>query len=257
MVKMELFPIRTGHLQKGGDLVAALLENAAVQANDILVISSKVVATIEGAAVKLEDIEVSDAAQAWAEKHGRSPAFRQAVLNELQRMHGRILDENSRFMRSEVRPDGMPKGTILTAAAGLDESNIDAGYTVGWPHDPVTSAKKIQEEILEKTGCRVGVVISDSCLLPRRLGVIAQALVAVGFDPIETQIGQPDLHGKPLRVTNEARADQLATAANYLMGNANQATPAVIVRNHGLPMTDFAGWVPGIEPEEDLFKGLL
>lgn len=251
---MELIPITTGTLHKGDNLIEHILQNADVESGDILVLSSKVVATVEGAAVKLKDIEVSDAARTWAEKHGRNPAFRQAVLNELQRMNGRIVDEESRYMRSEVRPDGLETGVILTAAAGLDESNIDAGYTIGWPHDPVTSAKKIHEEIFQKTGHKIGVVISDSCLLPRRLGVIAQALVAVGFDPIETQIGQPDLFGKPLRVTNEARADQLATAANYLMGNASQATPAVIIRSHGLPMTNFAEWVPGINPEEDLFQ---
>lgn len=85
-------------------------------------------------------------------------------------------------------------------------------------------------------------------------GVTAFALVVVGFDPIENYIGKKDLFGRQLLVTREARADQLATAANFLMGNADQAIPAVIVRGHGLPFSDFAGWVPGIKKEEDMFN---
>ena len=71
------------------------------------------------------------------------------------------------------------------------------------------------------------------------------------------QKGKQDLFGKELKITTEAIADQLATVANTLMGNASQATPVVIIRDHGLPFSDLAGWVPGIEPSEDLFRGIL
>ena len=80
------------------------------------------------------------------------------------------------------------------------------------------------------------------------LGVTAFALVCVGLDPLLSQQGVEDLFGKPLRITTEAIADQLATAANFVMGNAGQSTPAAIIRAHGLRLSDFAGWVPGIEP---------
>ena len=71
------------------------------------------------------------------------------------------------------------------------------------------------------------------------------------------QKGKQDLFGKELKITTEAIADQLATAANTLMGNASQSTPIVIIRDHGIPLSDFAGWVPGIEPSADLFRGIL
>jgi len=58
-------------------------------------------------------------------------------------------------------------------------------------------------------------------------------------------------------MTFEATADQLATAANFLMGNAAESVPAVILRGHGITLTEDEGWVPGIKPEEDLFKGLF
>ena len=74
-----------------------------------------------------------------------------------------------------------------------------------------------------------------------------------GLDPLLSQKGKTDLFGKPLKITTEAVADQLATAANFLMGNAAQSIPAVIIRDHGLTLSDWEGWIPGIEPEKDLF----
>jgi coenzyme F420-0:L-glutamate ligase/coenzyme F420-1:gamma-L-glutamate ligase len=82
-------------------------------------------------------------------------------------------------------------------------------------------------------------------------------LTVSGFDPLISQIDTPDLFGTPLKMTHEATADQLATAANFLMGNADESTPAVVIRDHGLPLTDFHGWVPGIARKDDLFAGLL
>ena len=77
------------------------------------------------------------------------------------------------------------------------------------------------------------------------------------MDPIRDEIGKPDLFGKPLRITRDAVADELASAASLLMGNAAQATPAVIARGHGLPKSDFGGWVPTFPPEEDLFRDVI
>lgn len=254
---MEILAIQTGHLHAGDSLAEHILQNCTLQQGDVLTVSSKVLATVEGAAIDLRTIEVSAEAASWAKKHERSPAFRQAVLNELDRLHGSILDEASKYMRSQVQPTGMETGVILTAAAGLDESNIAEGFAIGWPLHPVESATKLRQNIQKVLDIDIGIIISDSCLLPRRLGVIAQALVVVGFDPIVSHIGKPDLHGRPLLVTNEAIADQLATAANFIMGNADQAIPAAILRNTGVELNSFAGWVPGIDPAEDLFRGLL
>jgi len=83
--------------------------------------------------------------------------------------------------------------------------------------------------------------------------VTAFALVVSGFDPLVSKIGERDLFGRELTMTVEAVADQLATAANMIMGNAAESRPATIIRNHGIPFTDFEGWVPGISKEEDLF----
>jgi F420-0:gamma-glutamyl ligase len=86
------------------------------------------------------------------------------------------------------------------------------------------------------------------------LGVTAIALAVSGIDPITDLRGTFDLDGKKLEITNEALADQLATAANMLMGNAAESIPAVIVRDHLISFSEFEGWVPGIDPHEDLFQ---
>ncbi|MBU1123155.1 coenzyme F420-0:L-glutamate ligase, partial [Patescibacteria group bacterium] len=107
------------------------------------------------------------------------------------------------------------------------------------------------------TGKKIAVILTDSCCRPRRIGVSAYALTVSGIDPLEDRIGKKDLFGKELLMTMESRADQLATATNMLMGNTNESIPAAIVRDHGLELSDFEGWVDGIEPEEDLFAGIL
>lgn len=86
---------------------------------------------------------------------------------------------------------------------------------------------------------------------------MAFALATCGVDPFKSEIGEQDLHGKTMHITVEARADQLATAANMLMGNSAQSIPAVVVRNHGFSFSNFCGWVDGIEPEQDLFSAIL
>ena len=111
--------------------------------------------------------------------------------------------------------------------------------------------------LTEDHGKKIAVIVSDSCCVPRRMGVTAFALVTSGIDPFVAQKGKPDLFGRALRFTQEAIADQLATTANMVMGNADQSTPAAIIRDHGISLSPFDGWVKGIEPEEDLFRSMI
>jgi coenzyme F420-0:L-glutamate ligase len=255
---MQLFPLRTGILRAGDDLVAVLLKGASaqrfvVESGDIIVISSKVVATVEGAACNLSSLTASPEAKLWAERCGGEPTFRQAVLEETKRWNGRVLGSCENAMLTELRPHGMTQGVLLVPNAGLDQSNAPPGFAIGWPRDPVASARTIRRRLEEQM--QQAVVLSDSCCRPGRLGVTAFALTVSGLDPIQSQIGIPDLFGKPLQMTQEAVADQLATAANLLMGNAAEGIPAVLIRDHGFSLSNYEGWVPGIDPEEDLFAG--
>jgi len=254
---MQLIPIKTPLLKSGDNLAQILTENTKFEDGDILAISSKAVATVEGTAIDLSKIEVTEEGRKWADRCGRTPGFRQAILNETERLHGKVVGGCPHAMLTELKPEGYPEGIILVPNAGLDQSNVEEGFAVGWPLDPVGSVSRLRKELEKKTGKRIAVILTDSCCRPRRIGVTALTLTASGIDPLESQIGKHDLFGKELKMTQEARGDQLATAANMVMGNADESIPAAIIRDHGLKLSDFEGWVESMEPEEDLFAGIL
>src|SRR3989338_623925 len=141
---MILLPIQTRLLTKGDSLAK---EIADARAGDIIVISSKVIATSEGAMIDLRKITPSERAKKLSTQTGRSEEFMQAVLEETKRLDGKIHSAVPGAVLTEVKPKDLPSGTILTANAGLDESNIEKGYTVGWPHDPVKSAQRLKKEL--------------------------------------------------------------------------------------------------------------
>lgn len=254
---MEVHGVVTPILRSGDDFAAILAASTLLRSGDVVVVSSKAVATCEGAAIDLSTISPTAQAVKWSKKCGQTPEFRQAVLNETARMHGWVGGSCPHAMFTYLQPDGFGTGALLSANAGLDLSNVEKGYAIGWPIDPVTSTRRLAAAIAEKSGKHVAVVMGDSCCMPARLGVIAFALTACGIEPLVNHMGSADLFGKTFRMTREAVADQLCIAANFVMGNTGQRTPAAIVRGHGLPASDFCGWVPGIEPEEDLFRDML
>ncbi|PIR50815.1 hypothetical protein COU78_04535 [Candidatus Peregrinibacteria bacterium CG10_big_fil_rev_8_21_14_0_10_49_24] len=254
---MLLTPVHTGICNKNTDLCQKILDCITPEDGDILVISSKVCAITEGATIDLSSLSISDAAEQWAKRCGRTAAFRQAVLNETQRMHGTVIGECPLAMLCELQPEGLQEGSILAVNAGLDCSNIEKGNAIGWPKDPVRSTNALRNALEKATGKRLSVIMSDSCCRPSRLGVSAMALTVSGMEPLLSQVGREDIFGNTLSMTHEAVADQLATSANFLMGNADQMIPVVLIRDHGIPRSDFSGWVPGIQREQDIFQGLL
>lgn len=309
---MLILPMHTRVIRPSDDLVFVLLEAARrlqiskFRHQDIVVVSSKAVATAEGRIINLGALKISGEAEKLSKQCGRSPGFCQAVLDEAQFRNGEVCGTCPGSPRgapllprrggakwgailTELKPQGLTTGTIFAPNAGLDESNIEKGFAVGWPADPVGSVRKLrgtfEVQIQDSKTPRLrqgfagqarrqdskqvpspksqvqspklAVILSDSCCMPRRRGVTAYALAVSGIDPLQDEAGKKDLFGKPLQITVEAVADQLATAANALMGNAAQSIPAVIIRDHGLNMSNFEGWVPGIEPGEDMFHELL
>lgn len=196
-------------------------------------------------------------ARTWSAQCDQDARFTEAVLRETRRMNGYVERACPVALLTSLKPEGMSEGRILCPNAGLDQSNIENHWAIGWPHDPVQSARHLREAWLGGQGNnrkRLGVIITDSCCRPGRIGVTAFALTYAGIEPILSSIGTQDLFGKPLRVTREACADQLATAANAIMGNAAQSTPAVVIRGYDATFVETSGWVPGIDPVEDIFS---
>ncbi len=287
---MILLPLTTPLLRSGDDLATILCRTGAIHNGDILVLSSKALATVEGAQIDLSAIEISEEAKKYAITCNQDPRFTQAILEETTRMNGRVVGTCPYALFTALRPEGMEAGMILCPNAGLDQSNVEQGFAIGWPRDCVSSTKRFQQDILryfkketnetkesneteDSTSYKlftrrsqsaggqptssIAIILSDSCCKPARLGVTAFALTCAGIDPLKSEVGSSDLFGKPLRMTHEALADQLATAGNILMGNAGQCTPAAIIRDHNIPFSHYSGWVNGIEPKDDLFADLL
>lgn len=272
---MQILPLTTPLLRAGDSLAAALAKAGTIMAGDILVISSKAVATTEGAAINLRTMTIGEDARRWSATSGLPADFCEAILAETKRMHGRVVGAAPKALLTEVRPDGL-RGALLVPNAGLDRSNIEEGFCIGWPREPVESVRRLRRQLaksIEEPGTRnqdlgnealvprskvlgPAIVMSDSCVHMGRGGVVAFALACSGIDPIRDRVGEQDLFGRPLAVTREAVADQLATAANVVMGNAAESVPAAIIREHCLAASAFEGWVPAIEPAEDLFRNL-
>ena len=276
---MLILPITTPTLKTGDDLPKILHASGMIEPGDIIVVSSKAIATVEDAAIDLARIKPSTEAERLARICSQDPRFTQAVLDETKRLNGAVVGTCPWALITSLRPTGMNRGRILCPNAGLDRSNVRDGFAIGWPEDPVESVDRLWERLKKllrersansdqrsarnraknqqrKTNS-LAMILSDSCCMPGRLGVIAFTLVCAGIDPVLSKIGEKDLFRNPLKFTNEAIADQLATAANAVMGNAAESTPAAIIRDHGLPFSDFCGWVEGIEPENDLFAAIL
>lgn len=221
---MELIGITTPIIQPGNDLATILLSSItqqgySLQHHDILVIAETVVATAQNRIRNLEQVNVSPDAQKLAEQYNLEAALAQLILEEADEILG-----------------GIPhvlltiKDNTLMANAGIDRSNAPLGHVVLLPLDSTTEAWRIKQEIESKTGHEIGVIIADSRTQPLRLGTVGLAVAVAGFEPIKDFRGQSDLFGRPLRITRSAIADNLASAAQLLLGEADEQVPSVLIR---------------------------
>jgi len=279
---MLILPIKTARLTSGDDLSSILSEH--VQDGDILVVSSKAVSMTEGHRWNLSTITPSEEATMLAAKARQDPSFTEAVLQETKRMHGSVVGTCPWALLTSLQPDGMRVGRILCPNAGLDQSNVEEGYAIGWPVDSVKSVAQLRMKLLTQLNDKklqtsphpnsspangggakgrgqevkkIAIILSDSCCRPGRQGVSAFALTVSGLGPLQSEVGKTDLFGRTLKFTHEAIADQLAVAANAVMGNADQSIPAAIIRDHKYAFSDYEGWVEGIAPDEDLFRDVM
>jgi coenzyme F420-0:L-glutamate ligase len=194
---------------------------------DVLAVSSKYVAISEGRIVRLDDVEVSAEAAAVAERYQMNPRIAQLVLGDADHVFGGIPG----FLLTY-------KDGILSPNAGLDRSNIPSGYAVLFPEYPYQSAAAIRRAVRQRLNVDVGVILTDSWLMPGRLGTTGVALATAGFKPIQDERGKTDLFGNPMQVTQRGIADTICAAAELVMGERDEAMPFVIVRNTGVELMD-------------------
>jgi coenzyme F420-0:L-glutamate ligase len=130
------------------------------------------------------------------------------------------------------------KNGILTANAGIDNKNAPVGFAVLWPKDVEKWVMRIREEIKRRIDKKVAVLIVDSGLIPLRIGTVGLALAVAGFKPVKDCRGDKDIYGKPLMITQHAIADNLASAAHLLMGEAAEKTPVVLIKDAPVDFDD-------------------
>ena len=247
----RVFGVRTGLITPGepiaGRFLAALPSSgcAPLQEGDICVFAESAVATAEGRIICLEEVVPTDRAIGLANRYDIDPRVAEVVLSESDEIVGGIPG----FLLS------MKNGTLLPNA-GVDASNAPPGYIVPLPADPDASAVRIKDQIMRTTGVPVGVLVIDSRTHPMRCGCTGVAIGAAGIPSVIDDRGRSDLFGRRLEVTRRAVADDLASAAELVMGEADEGIPAAVIRGLGLPVTEQIG-IEGISAEECLFMGTL
>ncbi len=229
-------------------LVAALRSGGeTLRDGDVVVLAQKIVSKSEGRLVELATVTPSQRALKLA-----SQADKDARLIEL------ILQESNEVLRCQ-------RGVIVVehrlgfvmANAGIDQSNVQQhgdGVALLLPLDPDASCAALRAGLRAATGADVAVVIIDSHGRAWRNGTVGVAIGVAGMPALLDLRGQPDRHGRELRVTEVGLADELAAAASLIMGQAGEGRPVVLAR--GVPHTLRAGRARDlVRPREmDLFR---
>jgi coenzyme F420-0:L-glutamate ligase len=229
---LTVIPIQAPVQKQAFDLNHTLVQaissaGESLQHGDVIAISSKYTAISEGRVVELAAVTVSETAAALAERYHMNPQVAQLVIQEAEHIFGGIHGFLLTSHHGMIQPN-----------AGIDRSNIPNGFAVLFPADPYESARRIRQGVWKQLGVDVGVVLTDSWLIPGRLGTTGLALAVAGFRPIQDERGKIDLFGNPMQVTQRGIADTLCAAAQLVMGERDEATPIVILRNSGVRLED-------------------
>jgi coenzyme F420-0:L-glutamate ligase/coenzyme F420-1:gamma-L-glutamate ligase len=215
----------------GGDDLAALLGDAidragGLVAGDVLVVAQKAVSKAEGRVAHVPP------AQHVA-----------AILDEAARVRRRRGD----FVIADTRHG------FVCASAGIDRSNTpDDDVVVLLPLDPDASARQLRDALSQRYGIAPAVIVTDTFGRPWRLGTTDVAIGVAGMLPLLDLRGTPDARGRELQATIVCVADELASAAELVMGKARQV-PAVLVRGYAVPEGDGAARDLVMPRERDLF----
>lgn len=235
---IELIGLKGIPLIKSGDNLSKIIINAIKKNNidiengDIIVIAQSIISKCLGLIKDLNTIKVTDIANeiykeisSKAEKYKIS--FKSPELIQL------ILDESKDIIKKEHVLIVETKHGFICANAGIDKSNVGGKYNVTLlPENPDKEAEKIRNEISNCMGKEIAVIISDSFGRPFRIGAVGVALGASGINPILDKRGFKDLYGYELQSTIIGQIDNLASAAQLVMGETDEGLPVVIIKGY-------------------------
>ena len=254
MTSLEVITLTGLPLIKAGDdlveLIASSLKLSRVnpRAQDVLVVAQKIVSKAEGRMADLATIKPSAQAIALAADVGKDPRLVEIILSESVR----VVRARRGVLIVEHR-----LGFIM-ANAGVDQSNVapedGSAHVLLLPENPDRSAETLRRGLASLTGIDLPVVINDSFGRPWRQGTAGAAIGVAGLPALIDLRGRPDLFGRKLEFSIIGFADEIAAAASLLMGQADEALPAVLIR--GLRWSASESTAASIvrSPGEDLFR---
>ena len=238
-------------IEKGDNLARLICEAAEkqqtpIQNGDIFVATHVAVSKAEGNVVDLDKVIPSKRAKEIAEKTGKDPCLVEVILREsrdIVRVRDGVLITESR------------QGFVC-ANSGVDRSNIRGERNVApLPRDPDLSARRIRQGIKKLTGRDVAVIVSDTHGRPFRMGEVNVAVGVSGLKPIRDRRGEKDLFGYVLRIKQTAIADELASAAELVIGQANEGIPVALIRGYNYPKSNTARATELVRSrEQNLFR---
>ena len=220
-----------GEIGRGDDLAGLIAARVDLEDGDVVVVTQKIVSKAEGKMVQLD---------------GDDP---EARLRLVESESVRILRRRGELVISETTHG------FVCANAGVDVSNVEDGWAALLPDDPDRSARRIRDGLRAASGKDVAVVVSDTFGRPWRKGVVDVAIGCAGVAAVVDLRGTSDANGRALTATEVCVADELASAAELVMGKA-AAVPAAVVRGvqrRWLRRGSVAGEVVR-PPAEDLFR---
>lgn len=247
----QIIPILINDDISKGDDVAGLIikaikeRNQSLLENDVVVITHKIISKAEGKTIDLSTIIPSEESNKISLNTGKDPRLVELIVsqsNEIVKIERDIIIAET-------------KHGFVCANAGIDASNVgkSSNHVVLLPDDPDESARRIRNDIKSRTNVNVSVIVSDTFGRPFRKGQVNVAIGSAGINPILSYVGNTDMYGKILKVTEIAIADELASAAELVMGKSSRI-PVVIVRGCNYISGDYSISQITRSKEEDLFR---
>lgn len=228
MLKIEIIPIYLNvNINAKSKLLNVLLEsiknnNQTIKNGDIIVIAQKIISKNEGRSVYLKYIIPSSRSIELGRKINKDPRIVELILRESRK----IVRVSNNTIITETRHG------FICANSGIDQSNVSKSKNrvLLLPRDPDKSADTIRKEIFKKTRKNIAVLITDTFGRPFRLGQTNIAIGIAGINALKNYKGKPDMFGKIMKVTEIAIVDEIAGAAELVMGKT-KGIPIAIVRN--------------------------
>ena len=225
---MQIIPVPIDREIETADNISKLiLMSVELNDGDVLVIAQKIISKQEGRIVDLSTVIPSLLSQGLASQYDKDPRIIELILSESKR----IVRMKNGILIVETNHG------FVCANAGIDESNVKEGFATLLPINSDISAQKIRNDILKETTKNVAVIISDTFGRPFRMGQTNHAIGISGMIPILDYSGTLDSFDRILRVTEIAIADEIASAAELVMGKTLKC-PVAIIRNYSFDQKD-------------------